>query len=375
MPDRCDPSRVVIVTHCPGVSSSRLARLLNPRLISGNPPGCHRCALRPKFKLDKFSGSAWLAAMKIPEFKPSRRFLGDYAVPCLIAKVKNSALPGIASRYISQFKKDPICTIYLRGADAKKVSAWQQEMLVQLFGEGGLATAVAEGIKELEAQHGTACYSDRTEDECQSIKVHGYLPFLWVDLIVIDEVEQRVMLRPDDVAGPLHEHGATIFLREGRWRYEENHLNDYEGSIDEMLQAQEDQKLQQRYGRILPPTVPETPVDADATGIFGQWRFDQAETVKLLRQLKASQREIEEAMASNSYLLDGGYRFSPTKWEYLRGREMRMEFEVVGLQRKGNWFTVRGTSAKWGKPTERYWCDGKLLVAPTINCAYSRASG
>ena len=311
--------------------------------------------------------------MKIPEFKPAKRFLVDYAVPCLVGKVKNSELRGIASRHISQFKKDPTCTIYLRGADSKKVSAWQQEILAQLFEREGLAAAVAEGIKELEAQRGTDCYSGYTEEERQSIKEHGYLPSLWIDLMVIDEVEQRVMLRPNDIAGPLHEHGATVFLREGRWRYEDNHLDDYEGNIDEMVQAQEDQKLQKKYQRVLPSSEPGAPADLDATGIFGQWRFDQAETVKLLKQLRAPQREIVEAMASASYLLDGGYRFSPTKWEYLRGGEMRMEFEVIRYQRKGNWFTVRGKSSKWGNPTEKYWCDGKLLVAPTINCAYSRA--
>jgi hypothetical protein len=177
-----------------------------------------------QFKLDKFFGSAWLGAMKIPEFKPSKRFLGDYAVPCLIAKVKNSALQGIATRYISQFKKDPTCTIYLRGADSKRVSAWQRETLEQLFEREGLAAAVTEGIKELETKNGTECYSDHTEEHRQSIKEHGHLSYLWVDLIVIDEVERRVMLRPNDVAGPLHEHGATIFLSEGRWRYEDNHF-------------------------------------------------------------------------------------------------------------------------------------------------------
>jgi hypothetical protein len=86
-----------------------------------------------QFKLDKFCGSAWLGAMKIPEFKPCGDFLGDIKLPCLVAVVKNSELPRVGDRHIAEFLTDPLCQVYLRGADSTTISKWQKQILDTLF--------------------------------------------------------------------------------------------------------------------------------------------------------------------------------------------------------------------------------------------------
>lgn len=86
--------------------------------------------------------------MKAPEFNSSDKFLEEYDVPCLIAEVKNSKLPGVATRYIAEFKEDPTCTIYLRGKNHKEISAWQQKTLEQFFDQEELASTIAKVMKE-----------------------------------------------------------------------------------------------------------------------------------------------------------------------------------------------------------------------------------
>jgi hypothetical protein len=86
--------------------------------------------------------------MTLSEFTFSKRFLGEFDVPCLSPTVKNSELPCVAFRHISEFEEDPDCTIYLRGQDSEKISAWEQEILDRLFKNEGLAAAVNEDMKE-----------------------------------------------------------------------------------------------------------------------------------------------------------------------------------------------------------------------------------
>jgi hypothetical protein len=50
--------------------------------------------------------------MKLPKFKPSAVFVEDIRLPCLVAKVPNSKLPGVGARHIAEFKEDPKCGIY-----------------------------------------------------------------------------------------------------------------------------------------------------------------------------------------------------------------------------------------------------------------------
>ena len=88
--------------------------------------------------------------MKIPDFRATRNFFGEISVPCLVAKMKNSELPKVATRHIIAYKKDPSCRIYLRSAKAREISKWQKEMLAHLFEKEQLPAVLGEGMKEYE---------------------------------------------------------------------------------------------------------------------------------------------------------------------------------------------------------------------------------
>jgi len=51
------PFGVVRFSSSPGVSSSRRAGLLNPRLFTGNPSGCTRIALIEHTETDSFAST------------------------------------------------------------------------------------------------------------------------------------------------------------------------------------------------------------------------------------------------------------------------------------------------------------------------------
>jgi hypothetical protein len=186
-----------------------------------------------QFKLDKFLGSAWLAAMKIPEFKPSKRFLGDIKLPCLVAKVKNSEL-GVASECLRAYAHNPECHIFLRGNDPFMISPWQRKILDSLFDKEGLRAAIDEGMKEYEASGG---YVGLDKKELRKVKNQGFSPFLTIATIGIDEIAQEAVIycKPDfDIH--LDEHGLTIFLKEGRWHSEDgDYYARYYASVDEQV--------------------------------------------------------------------------------------------------------------------------------------------
>jgi hypothetical protein len=195
---------------------------------SVRPPG------RPlQFKLDKFSGSAWLAAMKIPEFKSSKRFLGDIKLPCLVAEVKNSEL-GVASECIRVYANNPVCQIFLRGNDPFKISPWQRKILDSLLDQEGLRAAIDEAMKEYGTRGG---YVGLGKKELRKIKNQGFSPFLTIATIAIDEIAQEVVIycKPDfDIH--LDEHGLTIYLEGERWRSTDgDYYVNYSASVEEQF--------------------------------------------------------------------------------------------------------------------------------------------
>jgi hypothetical protein len=111
--------------------------------------------------------------MKIPVFKSSKRFLQEFDLPCLVAKLKNSKLTGVAARHIAESKDDPTCVIYLRGEDPKKISSWQREILEQLFLKAGLAAAIEEALSEYGKDPNAYC----SKEERREIKKYGFAPF------------------------------------------------------------------------------------------------------------------------------------------------------------------------------------------------------
>ncbi|NOS71345.1 MAG: hypothetical protein HOP33_15605 [Verrucomicrobia bacterium] len=320
--------------------------------------------------------------MRIPAFKQSDRFLGEFDLCCLVATIKNSKLPGVASRHIAEYKEDPPCNIYLRGKDPKKISAWQREMLEQLFEKEGFTTAMAEGMKKYQTNCGRDFYSQFNEEDRHHIKEHGILPFLTIEHIVIDDIGRKVLISADKNDGDLHEHGITICLRNGRWGFEDgDYFSRYSSAFEknrifdeEVLAANRLIEWQKRWDVVFPFAAPETHVEANGALLYGVWHIDLRATTKLLKQMGAPNDEIRNVPTVIAQKV--GLYFSRTKSEFLRSGYTTSESIVVGYKRKGNWVTMRTMGEKDGPiSTSIYWCNGKLLVEKGHKNVFSRVKG
>jgi len=218
--------------------------------------------------------------MELPEFKPSKRFLHDTTLPCLVAKVKNSKLPGVAAQHITQFKDDPTCKIVFRGHDPTKISSWQREMLEQLLQKNGLGNAVEEAMKEYETSPewgGDFCANLENEMR-QKVKEQGMAAFITIYVIVIDEIERKVLISAGTTYdGNLDEHGITIYSSEGRWRFDNaDYFIHYESDIHEAQESKKAEKWHKKWAAVFPLPEPATPVEANGSILYGVWRYIKA---------------------------------------------------------------------------------------------------
>lgn len=295
--------------------------------------------------------------MKIPEFKPSKRFLGDTDLQCLVAKVKNSKLPGIAFRHIAKYKKDPVCEIHLRGKDHKRISAWQRDILEQLFEKESLAPAIEEAMREYEATSDSCC--DMTKQERREVQKIGIAPFMTLSLIVIDGIKKEAILSArTELDGNLIEHGISIYLRKSKWRFQDrDYFACYRAAFgtefsDRMAEA-ESELREQAWDDLFPPPNTQAPVEKDGSLIYGRWELDGRETSTLLKRLGSS------AVAGVGWFHD----ISATKREsFLDLSERRL----LWFERRGNWVEIAeevlSPEFMKGRTTIKFWCDGKRLV-------------
>lgn len=159
-------------------------------------------------------------SMSALSFQAADRFLGDIKLPCLVAKIRNSQLPRIATVHIAELGSDRECSVFLRGKD-NQVSDWQKQVLDRLFEGDGLAVAVSEGMGEYERAV-EDCYCDLEGRERDVLQAYGILPFLTVSDVVVDDVMHIALIRVHTTyIGNLDEHGVTIYLKEGRWRFDD----------------------------------------------------------------------------------------------------------------------------------------------------------
>jgi len=219
--------------------------------------------------------------MKIPEFKPSKHYLRDVNLPCLVATVKNSKLPGVATHAIAEFKKDPKCKIYLRGENPQTVSAWQQEKLELLLEKNGLPAVVSEAMNEYNTSPewaGDFC-SELDETERQKFKEHGVAAFIEISIIVIDEIERTVLIRANtSYDGNLDEHGITFYSSEGRWRFDYAEFFDrYESRLQVAQELKRQQKWRKKWEAVFPPPEPDAQIQTDGSTLYGVWRPDKSE--------------------------------------------------------------------------------------------------
>ena len=287
----------------------------------------------------------------MPQFNPSNRFLGEYEVPCLVAEMKNSDVPEVATKYVTDPGDELAFKVHLRVKQTEALSPWMQLKLEELFARDGLTTAITEGLKKLDADG----YDFLLEDEREDVKAHGYHPYVYIQEIVLDEVKEKVLILLGDNS-VLNEHGMTIHSKAGRWRFDDaDPFIRYVSGFEKYLPKPKPdlQKWDEMF-----PKITKGRFENDCSMIFGRWVCDQLETDKLRKELGWEQIEVTRWLAT----------ISETQIEGL----FRFPLEVKGMKRRGNWITV--DSAFWVPGGERIpnykgsrnkmllWCDGRRLL-------------
>jgi len=278
--------------------------------------------------------------MKIPELKPSERFLGKYAVPCLAGQFKSSEMPGVATRYRTQFGEDPTCDVYLRTKAPEKTSPWMQAKLEQLFERDGLTAAVAEGLKELDG------FNHLDEQIRHDIKSHGYHPYVFLREVILDEIKQVVLILIDDVGMDIvHEHGGTIYQRGERWYLESiDHYFRYASKFEKYPVKPDRTK----WDAMFPPPPRGTRAQKDCSFLYGRWESSNEETNVLRAQVG-----WEPIDRSDCY-----YSISET---HIEGFRCPSGGPVVSVKRRDSWITVQFMVRTY-RATRQFWCDGSRLI-------------
>ncbi len=325
-----------------------------------------------QFKLDKFFGSAWLAAMKIPEFKPSKRFVRGIKLPCLVGKVKNSEFSGIATRYIATTRRDPVCKIFLRVENLQKHSDWLQQTLKYLFKKNGLTdgvTKVLKGYMKTDAEADVEwVYEDFEEDERERVRDLGLAPYFRVSVIVVDEVERKVFVVGDTETEVFHEDDAGICFSKGRWRFDD--WGRYAAKFSQQEEDEAREKLRRTWETIFPPPPKNTQVEDDGYLLFGVWRYNPKETAEARKQCGMPQDKIDSAFSKGTGLLTQAFYYAPTKYELLFSGYTAKKWIVERYERKGNWYEIQTESE--GPWNRILWCDGDRLTAIGSEHVYTR---
>jgi hypothetical protein len=273
--------------------------------------------------------------MKLPDFRRRNQFLDDIDIPCLVAKVKNSTLPKVASLHIVKYKKDPVCEILVRSSSTKELSGWPKEVLQELLEQEKLAFALEEGMKEYESSSAWPGYFKEDAQNYGDIKTHGIVPHMTVEAIVVDEIKREVILVCDtewDVH--LSEHGIAISLRDGRWRFNyEDYLSEYQGDV-------EDGEAERLWSMARLPGESKGEDETDTSFIFGTWEFDANESRALLERMRCSQKVIEEAGTNYARVQ---YHISQVTYRQITGPQptQQWNYVFVGCDRRGEQVVIR----------------------------------
>jgi hypothetical protein len=311
--------------------------------------------------------------LKVPLFKSSRCFLDNYDIPCLVAELKNSDVPGLARTYIKTTGKDPVFDVYLRVKESKKRSTWMQTKLNQLFKQDGLTAAVAEGIKELPDNSFDFMGEDRRD-----IRAHGFYSYVYIQYVVIDEIRRKVLIGINDTFLFI-EHGGLIYLKAGRW-----HLGDaddyitYAAAFDnhwitKEIDSSSDQQFEREWDALFPPPAKKIPVESDATILCGVWEINEGETLKLVKRLKCQSGEItaQEMMIAHKI----GLWFSTEAMEELSAGYTVSKSTIISCERRGNWFALQvRTKGEETISEPIYWCDGKRLIEKRGKSIFTRVA-
>ncbi|HEX7896050.1 MAG TPA: hypothetical protein VF447_17765, partial [Terriglobales bacterium] len=293
----------------------------------------------------------------------------------------------VAARHIAESEDNPTCKIYLRGKNPRKVSPWQRKILEQLFVKEELTAAIEEALKP----YGKDPSAYISEDERSEIKQHGFAPFIWLSVIVIDEIKQEVILSGGSESSVhIPEHGLSVYLRKNRWHWDEaDYFIRYESGFEKKSTPAEFEKAlkkemksmaaelqalvkgpeeqQKRWEQMFPATGPA--VSTDASFLCGEWKFDVEKTFEVQKGLgeKVSLAKCQRDWGENVY------RITPEAVALWQAEDQLTEECTQECVRRGNRFTIRYLEAEIMEGTSEYWCDGRVLVDHT-GLAYRRVS-
>ena len=111
---------------------------------------------------------------------------------------------------------------------------------------------------------------------------------------------------------------------------------------------------------MFPPPPAGTPVQADGSILYGDWKFDASKTAPVLKQMGEKKSVAECRKEWSQYL----YRFTEKTMTLFDGSDIYMEDSICSCQRSGNRVSVIIPSPLWSNCTQtnEFWCDGELLV-------------
>jgi hypothetical protein len=277
-------------------------------------------------------------------------FLGEYEIPCLVAEMKNSDVPEVATNYVADPGEDLAFTVYLRVKKTETMSPWMQQKLEELFERDGLTKAIAEGLKKLDADG----YDFLLEQERDFVKTHGYHPYVYIKEIVLDEIKEKVLISLGDDS-VLNEHGITIHLKAGRWRFaDDDPFSRYLSGFEKYLFKPDIQKWNEMF-----PMEAGDDFDKDCSIIFGRWVCDQFETDQLREELGWPKTKINP---KREYVINEAQ--VAVVWDSI-------DFKVTSFKRNGKWITAEGAfwlpGYKFPPSEMNFWCDGRRLMDEKAN--------
>ena len=279
--------------------------------------------------------------MSIPKFKPAKHYLGEYNILCRLAKVKNSQLPGIATRAIVRSKEDPVCQIYLHGKGGKDFSAWEKGILEQLFDGQSLAALVDSAMKGYAKD--PSGYTSAKPAEREEIQKIGIAPFMTIYRIVIDDSRKEVILSArTELDLHLIEHGISIYLEKGKWHFSDaeyyiNYVAELGPTLEEAEEAEEEKR---QWSALFPRVKSGTPIETDPAILYGRWELDKVKTKEAFLALGCS-----TIIGVIELWSDQVMEFTPKVYTYYNSGQVGAVYEFLGCERKGNRITVRRQDA------------------------------
>jgi hypothetical protein len=277
--------------------------------------------------------------MEIPKFKKRLTFMDDISAPCLKTTLPNSSVPNLAAREIKKRLEDPEFDIYLRAKNPSRITPWQNEMLERLLKKGGLAEAIEQGMMHYKSERAEDCVAYERRNWAD-VELNGVLPHMVLLDVVIDDIRREVILRlSTSLEGHLEEHGAGIYLKNGKWKFDADHPYDYMSEVeDEESQRETPHDFEEDEDQ---PTAQKPEPNSDPSFLYGTWVFDadaekarlrsEGETDDEMRMWLAEFEKRRFAISAKRFLW--WYRFSKFS--------KPDESELVGCIREGNKVTLQ----------------------------------